>query len=722
MPVRSNGCSPLLEDLQVKRQVAAKFIRLDHMQVGEGLTNQALRLFWREATAIAQLDHPAILSLYDHGEAVIDEISLAYLIMPYRPEGSLITWLRKRAQMEPSRPLTLSQVAHLVQQAGQALQYAHDHQVMHLDVKPANFLVRSRQDFDDAPDLLLSDFGIARLTNATSHTSQHVRGTPVYMAPEQCMGQPTFASDQYALAIMAYELLTGSPPFQGTPMQVMFAHIHEQPRPVRERNPLIPSAVDLTLLRALAKKPEERFPSIAAFAQAFQEALPGKLQVHPPHSTPSLQPTVQPTHLQRRDLVEQAQDLLKQKRYEEALNVFDQALQLDSHDAATFANKGSVLSQLGRHEEALAAYDNALRIDPGLSSTHHAKAETLMRLSRFHEAIQACNQAIRLVPNQVGPILTKGIAFLALQKHQEAIQTGDEALRLVPNNAYAYYIIGAALLGLQRFPEAFTVYDEAIRLAPNNVFYYTQKANALLVLQRYQEAIQVCDEALRIDLTSAETYTTKGIALFGLQRYQEALQACNEALSLDASDALAYSIKSGALNRLHRYEEALQASEQAIFLLSNDVDAYVRKGNALLGLMRQQEAIQAYDQALQLSPSALIYTHKAIALNELAKFDEALYACQQAFRLSPDYADAYIQAGNALVGLERLQEALEAYDEALRLNSSNVAYVYRQVCITFELLGRPQEARMAFEKARQFGYTGEYPVQITIVWESEKHR
>ncbi|MDQ2904764.1 MAG: protein kinase [Chloroflexota bacterium] len=263
----------LSEDIRVQRQVAAKFIRMERVESDQRTQANALRLFWREATAIARLDHPTILPLYDHGEAVIDDTSVAYLIMPYRPEGSLVAWLHTFAPMRQNHHLTIKQIIHVIRQAGQSLQYAHDHQIMHLDVKPANFLIRSRSVADDSPDLLLSDFGIARLANATSNASQQVRGTPTYMAPEQWASTPTFASDQYALAIMAYELLTDSPPFQGAPMNVMYAHLQEHPPSVRDRNPLLPSTVDEVLNRALAKKPEERFPSIAEFAQAFEDAF-----------------------------------------------------------------------------------------------------------------------------------------------------------------------------------------------------------------------------------------------------------------------------------------------------------------------------------------------------------------------------------------------------------------------------------------------------------------
>ncbi|HEY3992990.1 MAG TPA: serine/threonine-protein kinase, partial [Ktedonobacteraceae bacterium] len=266
----------LAEDTQIMRQVASKFIRIETEIPDQEAVARALRLFWREATAIASLDHANILPLLDHGETTLDDFPLAYLVMPYRPEGSLTTWLRQRGRDQQTQQLSLRQIGHIVQQASLALQYAHDHQIIHLDVKPANFLVRSRSTNDEYPDLLLSDFGIARLASATSSLSQHVRGTPTYMAPEQWANQPVFASDQYALAIMVYELLTGNPPFRGAPMNVMYAHIHELPRSVCDLNPRLPTAIDLILQRALAKKPDERYSSITEFAQAFQH-VPGAI-------------------------------------------------------------------------------------------------------------------------------------------------------------------------------------------------------------------------------------------------------------------------------------------------------------------------------------------------------------------------------------------------------------------------------------------------------------
>jgi streptogramin lyase len=189
--------------------------------------------------------------------------------MPYRKEGTLASWLRQR---KSAASLTPTEVAPLLQQAAEALQHAHSQQVIHQDIKPTNFLIRLRLEQPERPDLLLADFGIAKLSSSTASASQNIRGTPTYMAPEQWDGHPVPATDQYALAIMVYELLAGRPPFQGGPGQVMRQHYLASPPAVSTLNPGLSPAIDAVLLRALSKQPEQRFPSVTAFAQAFQEA------------------------------------------------------------------------------------------------------------------------------------------------------------------------------------------------------------------------------------------------------------------------------------------------------------------------------------------------------------------------------------------------------------------------------------------------------------------
>jgi serine/threonine protein kinase/flagellar basal body-associated protein FliL len=260
----------LVEDTRINRQVAIKVIRSEsNPYPGSSENLEASRLFEREAKAVARLNHQHILPLYDFGEEKGNDSVLTYMVMPYTPDGSLASWLQQNGYGGTLPP---QEVVHFVRQAADALQNAHDNGIIHQDVKPQNFLIR-RGNANQIPDLLLADFGIAKLSVGTAGASQVIRGTPLYMAPEQWEGNPVPASDQYSLAIMAYQLLTGKTPFQGGPSQMMYQHFNVSPLPPSAVNPSLSPDIDTVLLRAMAKRPEARFPTIAAFADAFEEAI-----------------------------------------------------------------------------------------------------------------------------------------------------------------------------------------------------------------------------------------------------------------------------------------------------------------------------------------------------------------------------------------------------------------------------------------------------------------
>ncbi len=263
----------LAEDARINQQVAIKISRTEASSYPNNSTiDDTIRLFQREAKAIARLDHPHILPLFNYGEEKVNGMTLIYIVMPYRPEGSFINWLQQRAAHET---LSVQDITYFISQAADALQYAHDNQIVHQDVKPSNFLIRTNKQHPKLPDLLLADFGIARLNSLTTNISHSIRGTPTYMAPEQWSGESVYASDQYALAVLAYELLAGRPPFVGRQEQVMYQHLQVQPQPPSTSNPQISQDINAVILKALAKKPEDRFLSISAFATNLQQATVG---------------------------------------------------------------------------------------------------------------------------------------------------------------------------------------------------------------------------------------------------------------------------------------------------------------------------------------------------------------------------------------------------------------------------------------------------------------
>ncbi len=218
-----------------------------------------LKRFQHEARVIAQLEHRAILPVYAYGE----HNGMPYLVMRLMEGGSL----RRKLFYERIDLLT---AVRIVEQVAEALDYAHAQGVVHRDLKPSNILL------DELGNAYLTDFGIAKILGSATHiTGEGVVGTPTYMSPEQCQGKEvTPASDIYALGVILFEMVTGTPPFEAdTPLGVMYKHVREPIPSVTERDPSLPPALDHVIRRAMAKRPQERYPTAMALAADFRRAV-----------------------------------------------------------------------------------------------------------------------------------------------------------------------------------------------------------------------------------------------------------------------------------------------------------------------------------------------------------------------------------------------------------------------------------------------------------------
>ncbi len=225
--------------------------------------------FLLEAQLLEKLKHPNILPILDVG---ISSSNTPYIIAEYAAHGSL----RENIKLQGGRPLPFMQALKILTQVGEALQYAHQQNIIHRDLKPENIL------FDAQNKVLLADFGIATPLTGTSKVDK-IAGTPLYMAPEQFKGVASRESDQYSLACIAYELLTGEPPFESADFMAMaYQHTNEQPMPPRQHNPALPSHVEQALLKALAKDRHARYPSVEAFMSALQSPTTRADVVPPP--------------------------------------------------------------------------------------------------------------------------------------------------------------------------------------------------------------------------------------------------------------------------------------------------------------------------------------------------------------------------------------------------------------------------------------------------------
>jgi hypothetical protein len=243
-------------DRELERRVALKILH-DHFASDP----EYVERFRREARAIARLNHPNIVTVIDRGEFE----GRQFIVFEHVPGENL------KEVVEREGPLPVSQALALTRQIARGLAFAHEQGVVHRDVKPQNVLL------DESGTAKVTDFGIARSLHPEEGLTQSgtLLGTSHYISPEQASGQPVDErSDQYSLGVLLYELLTGEVPYPADGfMAVAMRHLRDPVPSVRERRPGVPKAVDEIVARAMAKRPEDRFPSTAAMMAAIEACL-----------------------------------------------------------------------------------------------------------------------------------------------------------------------------------------------------------------------------------------------------------------------------------------------------------------------------------------------------------------------------------------------------------------------------------------------------------------
>ena len=245
-------------DARLARRVALKVLPL--ARDGEARLRER---FLRESRLAASVDHPNIIPIYEAGQ----EGDLFYIAMRLVRGADLRRLLATEGALSPERALRIAV------QVADALDAAHARGLLHRDVKPANILLSSEE--EGADHVYLSDFGLAVLGGgATALDGRGFHGTAEYAAPEQIEGRPEARSDLYSLACVLFECLTGEPPFRGARLlALLFAHLHEEPPRLSERCPACGAAADAPLATGLAKRPDERPETCAAFVAAVRTAL-----------------------------------------------------------------------------------------------------------------------------------------------------------------------------------------------------------------------------------------------------------------------------------------------------------------------------------------------------------------------------------------------------------------------------------------------------------------
>jgi len=575
--------------------------------------------------------------------------------------------------------------------------------IIHRDLKPDNILVNHGR------QAKITDFGLATVAQKAnlemasadetavgqSRYAGNIVGTPVYMPPEQWLGENVktldFRTDLYAVGCILYELLTGCWPYDGRTVSELRAQHLKAPVPML--NSSFPPEVQNILAKCLAKRREDRYGHLEILLDELirlYEVCCGEIL-----------PLVNIAEFTARDHSNRGATLKELGRREEALRDYDQAIALDPTYAQAYSNRGLTLAELGRREEALRDYDQAVTLDPALAPAYANRGITLRSLGRREEALRDYDQAVALDPALALAYANRGLTLAELGRHEEALRDYDQVIALDPTYAQAYANRGLTLAVLKRREEALRDFARAIALDPADATAYANRGLALAELGQREEALRDYDQAITLDPALAKAYANRGITFYALQRFEEALRDFSQAIALDPADATAYSNRGLTLAELGRREEALRDYDQAITLDPTLATTYYNRGLTLEALGRHEEALRDYDQAIALDPAdATTYYNRGVTLCALRQFEEALRDFSQAIALDPAFAQAWFNKGSLLFNTDRIQESLPCFEKAYALGEQHAADVIQQVRQVLGLLSMqadPNDPQAAFE-------------------------
>jgi tetratricopeptide (TPR) repeat protein len=435
------------------------------------------------------------------------------------------------------------------------------------------------------------------------------------------------------------------------------------------------------------------------------------------------------------------------KRFEEALEAYEQAIQLNPYSTIPYDGKSFALWKLNRHEETLAVFEQIeqiVQIDTiypiaysdyfiGYSPRPDRRSYHCNWSNCSHWTPTAFWQNIQLDPLNVSTYIVKGISYYRqarngirlqngysiedkLENCEQALASYVSAIQLNPEYALAYNCKGEMFYTLggyweELFPSdceevAYAAFEKAIQLNPNYTYAYNNKGKVLYALKRYEEALAAFDQAYKYG-PQGNSYKRAGHA----RRLDDRRVPMNRFLyertiQISPNYATINDNRGKALLALGRYEEALAAFEQALYMQSYDnrsADSLHSKGLVLYALKRYEEALAAYDWGIRVDANcASIYTDKGNTLFMLKHYEEALAVFEQALFIEP--SDAYAYNGKALMlfNLKRYDEALAVYEQVIQMDPTFTP-AYRGKEHVLKHIGREEEAQRFRKKTRPLG-------------------
>jgi len=360
---------------------------------------------------------------------------------------------------------------------------------------------------------------------------------------------------------------------------------------------------------------------------------------------------------------------------ERAIQGYDQAIQLDSNNAAAYVGRGFAYAIKGENDRAIQDYDRAVQFDPNNAAAHRYRGVAYGTKGNNDRAIQDLGRAIQLDPNDAVALASRGTAYAGNNQHDLAIEDYSRAIQLVPKNAAPYWGRGKSYISMKDYDRAIQDFDRAIELDPSSPFAYSSRGDAYSSKNDQERAIQNYDEAIRLDPKNAKNisaYTGRGLAYVKKGDTQRALLDFERAIQLDPKNAFAYVARGDVYRSKYDSNRAIKDYDQAVQLDPKSAAAYAGRGIAYAASGDIQRAIQDFDRAIQLDPqNTAAYTGRGIAYVNKGEKDRAIRDIDRAIELDPKNILAYVSRGSAYMSGGEYDRAVQDYDRAIQLDPGN---------------------------------------------------
>ncbi len=618
--------------------------------------------FLREARTVNRVEHPNIVPVYDLGE----ENDSPYFCMAYIKGMSLDKY---------SLPLSPRKCFKIIIPIAQALHEAHQNNIIHRDVKPANIIV------DEEGKPWLTDFGLAKDQEGVQTLTQKgsFMGTPSYMSPQQINSPEsvTHQSDIYSLGVVMYQLLTGKLPFEAKALTTLISKISlDDPTLPQEINPQIPDDVAKICLKAMAKKTSKRYQSALRLANDIEKSSSVSGRGSSPRSRSNRYSTVSTNSKSRNSSGASRNSRLNNIKQKQRKSDSSKTTLLTVAIVLSFVLffvyiSQKPISQLDKKEhkpkKKLVEKNTKAKESPEtLENTEENSEET----SEAHKA-RTPGPAALLKEEE-----TASFHYLEAQKYVQqrnftaSLKELNKALLIDDKYLYVYELKGKILLEMAHYKRALSNFEKALKFFPQDPIFRSSKALALEKMRRYQEAVVAYTEAIQVRPCN-HCYMKRGIIYCDkLGMYDAALEDFKRIQSIAPTYRSVY-------YNIHVAYRKKKAPEEAINYFTECIEqypypqAYLQRGIFWLEFVHDiEKAFADFEKANELNPNLYnVHYYISVGLAQQGKWEDALSAIDKAFQLKPSEAKLFLQRGEYYLQLGQKDRALAEWRRGLSLPS-----------------------------------------------------